>query len=139
MCNSNRVQNIRGWVVTAREEEELDLLELVLDSQLADHVDVELLSGFDPGARGGSSRETPPLADVDSTRLPSRAADSQSTPLRAGACAVVLSAPRATSRSSEDHRFELQATLDHAGVGQLNTAEPCLAEREKRRATNQEH
>ena len=42
-------QNIRGWVVTAREEEELDLLELVLDSQLTDHVDVELLSGVDPG------------------------------------------------------------------------------------------
>ena len=77
-----------------REKEELDLLELVLDSQLADHVDVELLEWFDPGARGGSSREPPPLAGVESTRLPSRAADGQSTPLRAGACAVGLSAPR---------------------------------------------
>ena len=35
-----------------REKEELDLLELlVLDGQLTDHVDVELLSGVDPGPR----------------------------------------------------------------------------------------
>ena len=46
---------LRIGEVTAGEKEMLGLLELVLDSQLTDHVAVELLSDLDSGPRDGAA------------------------------------------------------------------------------------